>query len=75
MTIVQHEERQQREIAKDEQSKGDAICWAIYNLDRKNSNNQQYFEHLPPEQLILDIMEKDRRVAEIMAEIKAILES
>lgn len=74
LTIIQQEERQQREIAKDEQSKGDAIYWAIYNLDRKNPNNQQDFEHLPPEQLILDIMEKDKRVAEIMVEIKAILE-
>jgi type I restriction enzyme M protein len=46
---------------------------AIYNLDRKNPNTQQDFEHLPPEQLIADIVEKDRRVAEIMAEIKAIL--
>ena len=45
-----------------------------YNLDRKNPNNQTDFEHLPPEQLVNDILEKDRRVAEIMSEIKAILE-
>ncbi|MEH2325254.1 MAG: hypothetical protein V7K32_17170 [Nostoc sp.] len=51
-----------------------SIYWAIYNLDRKNPNNQQDFEHLPAEQLVADILEKDRRVAEIMAEIKAILE-
>jgi type I restriction enzyme M protein len=43
-----------------------AVYWAIYN--------QTDFEHLPPEQLVIDILEKDRRVAEIMAEIKAILE-
>ncbi|MEH2027819.1 hypothetical protein [Nostoc sp.] len=48
--------------------------WAIYNIDRKSPNNQQDFEHLPPEQLVADILEKDRHVAEIMAEIKAILE-
>jgi type I restriction enzyme M protein len=44
----------------------------------KNSlteNCQQDFEHLPPEQLVADILEKDRRVAEIMAEMKTILES
>jgi type I restriction enzyme M protein len=73
ITQAQLEEQRQREIFKDEQAKGDAIYWAIYNLDRKNPNSQQDFEHLPPEQLVADILEKDRRVAEIMAEIKAIL--
>ncbi|MEH1998939.1 MAG: N-6 DNA methylase [Nostoc sp.] len=72
---AQTEEQIQREIAKDQKAKGDAIYWAIYNLDRKNPNNQQDFEHLPPEQLVADILEKDRRVAEIMAEIKALLGS
>ncbi len=70
----QTEEQTQREIAKDEKGKGDNIYWAIYNLDRKNPSNKTDFEHLPPEQLITDILEKDRRVAEIMSEIKAILE-
>ena len=68
------EEQIHREIAKDEKAKGDAIYWAIYNLDHKNPNNQTDFEHLPPEQLVTDIVEKDRQVAEIMSEIKAILE-
>ncbi|MBD2726692.1 N-6 DNA methylase [Nostoc sp. FACHB-892] len=67
---AQTEEQSQRQIAKDENAKGDAIYWAIYNLDRKNPNNQKDFEHLPPEQLVADILEKDRRVAAIMAEIK-----
>ncbi|MEH1874535.1 hypothetical protein [Nostoc sp.] len=71
---AQTAEQIQREIAKDEKAKGDAIYWAISNLDCKNPNNQQDFEHLPPEQLVADILEKDRRVAEIMAEIKALLE-
>ncbi|QYX32043.1 N-6 DNA methylase [Sphaerospermopsis torques-reginae] len=69
----QTEEQNQREFAKEQKAKGDAIYWAIYNLDRKNPNNQTDFEHLPPEQLVNDILEKDRRVAEIMSEIKAIL--
>ena len=68
------EEQIHRKIGKDEKAKGDAIYWAIYNLDLKNPNNQRDFEHLPPEQLVTDILEKDRRVAEIMSEIKAILE-
>ncbi|WP_071881124.1 hypothetical protein [Crinalium epipsammum] len=70
---AQIEEQIQREIAKNEKAKGDAIYWVIYNLDRKNPNNQQDFEHLPPEQLVADILDKDRRVAEIMAEIKQVL--
>lgn len=69
----QTEEQNQRDIAKEQKAKGDAIYWTIYNLDRKNPNNQTDFEHLPPEQLVNDILEKDRRVAEIMSEIKAIL--
>jgi type I restriction enzyme M protein len=56
-----------------EQANGDAIYWAIYNLDKKNPNSQSDFEHLPPEQLVADILEKDRRVAELMAEIESIL--
>jgi type I restriction enzyme M protein len=73
VTQARSEEQRQREIAKDEQAKGDAIKWAVYNLDRKNLNSQEDFEHLPPEQLLADILEKDRRIAEIMAEIKQIL--
>lgn len=70
---AQTEEQIQREIAKDEKAKGDAIYWAIYNLDRKNPNGQQDFEHLPPEQLVADILEKDWRAAEIMVEIQQFL--
>ncbi|WP_223277986.1 hypothetical protein [Nostoc sp. 'Peltigera membranacea cyanobiont' 232] len=70
---TQTEEQSQREIAKDENAKGDAIYWAIYNLDRKNPNNQKDFEHLPPKQLVADILEKDRRIAEIMGEIQQLL--
>ena len=69
----QTEEKQQRDIAKEEQAKGDAIYWAIYNLDRKNPNSGQDFEHLPPEQLLADILEKDRQVAKIMNEINSII--
>jgi len=45
-----------------------------YNLDMKNPNTKQDFEHLPPEQLIADIMEKERRIIEIMSEIEVLLE-
>ena len=75
LSAAQKEEQKQREIAKDEQSKGDAIYWTIYNIDRKNPNSQQDFEHLPPEQLVTSILDKDRQIAEIMGEIKSILEN
>jgi type I restriction enzyme M protein len=45
------------------------------NLDLKNPNSQQDFEHLPPEQLADDILKKEQRIAEIMAEIKAVLKA
>jgi type I restriction enzyme M protein len=43
------------------------------NLDIKNPNVQGDFEHLPPEQLAADILKKEHRIAEIMAEIQAVL--
>lgn len=44
-----------------------------YNLDVKNPNAKEDFAHLPPEQLADDILAKERRIAEIMGEIKAVL--
>jgi type I restriction enzyme M protein len=41
-----------------------------YNLDLKNPNAKQDFEHLPPEQLAEDILQKERRLAEIRREIQ-----
>jgi len=43
------------------------------NLDIKNPNAKQDFEHLPPEQLADDILQKELRIAEIMREIKELL--
>ncbi len=43
------------------------------NLDIKNPNGKQDFEHLPPERLAEDILKKEQRIAEIMTEIKRIL--
>ena len=45
------------------------------NLDIKNPNGQEDFEHLPPEQLVADITAKERRIVEIMAEISQVLEA
>src|SRR5207245_2282804 len=43
------------------------------NLDIKNPSAKEDFEHLPPEQLADDILKKERRIAELMAEIKQAL--
>jgi type I restriction enzyme M protein len=41
------------------------------NLDIKNPHGAEALEHLPPEQLADDILAKERRIIEIMEEIKA----
>ena len=43
------------------------------NLDVKNPNSKNDFEHLPPEQLVKGIIERERRVLEIMGEIEQML--
>lgn len=44
------------------------------NLDRKNPNGQNDFEHLPPEQLVEGILQKELQIVGIMEEIKRMLE-
>ncbi|RKH84121.1 hypothetical protein D7Y13_42610 [Corallococcus praedator] len=72
---LQGEERQQRDRAKQEQAKGDSLYWCIYNLDQKNPKTQTDFEHLPPEQLVSDIWQKEERILAILAEIKDVLKA
>jgi len=43
------------------------------NLDVKNPSGKQDFAHLPPEQLVEDILKKEQRIVTLMAEIKAVL--
>jgi len=45
------------------------------NLDGKNPNAATDFEHLPPEHLAEEILKKELRITEIMAEIKRALAS
>jgi type I restriction enzyme M protein len=66
-------EVEERERAKQEQAIGDGIYWPIFNLDMKNPSAKVDFEHLPPEQLADDILRKEQRIAELMAEIKQAL--
>jgi type I restriction enzyme M protein len=44
-----------------------------YNLDIKNPHSQEELEHLPPEELVESILDKERRIAEIVGEIQQML--
>jgi type I restriction enzyme M protein len=43
------------------------------NLDIKNPNRQEDFAHLPPEQLVRDILDKERQIIALMQEIEQAL--
>lgn len=43
------------------------------NLDIKNPNAGEDFEHMPPEQLVEDILVKEQKITELMKEIRASL--
>jgi type I restriction enzyme M protein len=49
------------------------IIAANFNLDRKNPRAKQDIAHLPPEQLVESIVEKEQRIAEVMSEIRELL--
>jgi type I restriction enzyme M protein len=44
------------------------------NLDVKNPNASVALEHLPPEKLVEDILRKEDRIAQILREIRTVLE-
>ncbi len=56
--------------AKDLIELDDAGNVTAVNLDVKNPNSAEALEHLPPEQLVEDILAKENRIVEIMKEIK-----
>lgn len=43
------------------------------NLDVKNPNAGEDFEHMPPEELVADIVQKEEQILAIMAEIRSLL--
>jgi len=49
------------------------IIDSSFNLDIKNPNGKEDYEHLPPEQLVEDIARKEQRILEIMGEIRLVL--
>ncbi len=44
-----------------------------FNLDRKNPHGKEDITHLPPEELVESILQKEQRIMEIMGNIKKIL--
>jgi type I restriction enzyme M protein len=44
-----------------------------YNLDIKNPNGKKDLKQLPPEELVESILYKEKRIAQIMNEIKCLL--
>ena len=44
------------------------------NLDRKNPNAKEDIAHLPPEQLVESILEKERKILEIVSGIRGLLQ-
>jgi type I restriction enzyme M protein len=44
------------------------------NLDRRNPNTVQNFEHMPPEKLLDDMFLKEKRILEVLSEIRSLLE-
>src|SRR5579875_6612 len=49
------------------------IAASDFNLDRKNPNHRNDYEHLPPARLVENILQKEARIMEIMGEIKQLL--
>jgi type I restriction enzyme M protein len=52
----------------------DQIAASGYNLDIKNPNATTDLEHLPPEQLVASIIEKERRILELMDEVRVLVD-
>jgi type I restriction enzyme M protein len=48
----------------------DVISAEGYNLDRKNPNAATDIEHLPPEQLIAEIIAKERKILELLENVQ-----
>ena len=53
--------------------KADSESRPIVNLDLKNPRGQQDFDHMPPEQLVNDILEKETRIAALLEEVRVAL--
>ncbi|MCA3018926.1 MAG: hypothetical protein ING62_09790 [Rhodocyclaceae bacterium] len=45
------------------------------NLDRKNPTAKEDITHLPPEQLVASILDKERQIIAIMEQVQALLKA
>ncbi len=61
----------ERTRQRQEQGLGDGLYWPLFNLDIKNPNSLEALEHRPPEELIADMLEKERRVMGILGSLRA----
>lgn len=55
------------------QADGDAAYWPVFNLDRKNPRALVATEHRTPEALVDLILAKERRIVELMEEVRSAL--
>ncbi len=60
--------------AKEAQAAGDAIYWPIFDVDRKNPSVKPDVSHLPPREILANLLEKDRQVTEILGRLAKVLE-
>ncbi len=60
-------------VSVEEILKADAEGRPLVNLDLKNPRGPQEYEHTPPEQLLDGIVAKERRILELLGEIRAAL--
>ena len=65
----------ERRRQSDEQAAGDALYWPIFNLDAKNPNGAEALDHRPPQELVADIVAKEREILLLMEEIKTEVEA
>jgi len=62
-----------RVAAQDVSKYGATGALLSVNLDIRNPNAAEDLEHLPPEQLVNDLLKKEQRIVALLAEVKAVL--
>jgi type I restriction enzyme M protein len=71
--VLRGQEQSQREIARTEQAKGDALYWSAFNIEIKNPRTSVDLQHRAPEELIESMIANTHRVLEIMEECRTLL--
>ena len=56
---------------KENQSKGDTIYYAAFNLDIKNPNKKDRFVYQPPSKILKSIVDREEEIMNIIDEMKA----